>query len=721
MVDRRRLGSLATNPSLDRWVVVRGDGTIVVRSGKVELGQGIRTALTLIAADELGVHPGRIEVTGAATGEAPNEGVTAGSGSIEQSGTAVRQACAHARRILLERAATSFGGGVGVGDLRVTDDGVVRAPGGATVSYAELGAGRPFGVEIDDVAEILPVEDRRWVGVGAPRVDLPAKVRGEGVFVHDLRAPDSRHARVVRPPRLGAQLAGLDADASWTFEVVRRADFLAVVADREADAVAGADVVARAARWEGGVDVVPTLDTPEHLRANVRSSTSIVDGTAVIEAPPPVLDHRQEGAVTVVEASYSKPFHLHGSIGPSAAVAAFTDGRLEVWTHSQGVELLRYSLAEAVGLDADAVTVRHVDGAGCYGHNGADDAALDAALVAMACPGAPIALTWSRADEHGWEPLSPAMALDLAAGIDATGRIVSWQHDVFSYPHGARPRPTGSPAISGLLAAWHLEGRAVLPEPSPPRGFHSGAHRNADPLYDIPTRRIVSHLVDGPVRTSSTRGLGAFGNVFAIESFVDELAFARGRDPVAFRLEHLSDPRARAVVEAAVDLAGGLDAPGGVDAPGRGMAFARYENHKTYVCVVVEVAVVPRTGVVRLRRAWIAADAGEVIDPDGLTNQLEGGLVQAASWSLVERVDVGRTGVTSRDWESYPILRFSEVPEITTRLLDRPGRRSLGAGEATTGPTPAAIANAVFQATGARIRELPLRPERVKAALAALL
>ena len=717
MADRRLLGSLATNPDLDRWVAVHEDGTVVVRSGKVELGQGIRTALTAIAADELGVHPDRVVVTGAATGEAPNEGVTAGSGSIEQSGTAVRQACAHARRILLQRAAAALGAGVGVDELHV-DDGVVRAPDGRSVTYAEL-AGRPFAVEVDDVADTVPIEARRWVGVGVPRVDLPAKVRGEGVFVHDLRLPGTRHARVVRPPRPGARLVELAADPSWEFDVVRRGDFVAVVAERGATAVAGAATVARAARWEGGVEVEAALDTAAHLRAHVRSSTSIVEGSAVVEDPPPVLDHA--GAATVVEATYTKPFHLHGSIGPSAAVATFEDGRLALWCHSQGVELLRYSLAEAAGLSVDDVVVRHVDGAGCYGHNGADDVALDATLVAMACPGAPIALAWSRDDEHGWEPLSPAMAIDLSAGISAGGRITSWQHDLYSYPHGARPRPTGNPAISGLLAAWHLEERAVLPEPSPPRGFHSGAHRNADPLYDLPARRIVSHLVQGPIRTSSTRGLGAFGNVFAIESFVDELAGASGIDPVTFRLAHLTDQRARDVVEAAVELAGGLEAPGGVDAPGRGLAFARYENHKTYVCVIVEVEVVARTGDVRLRKAWIAADAGEVIDPDGLTNQLEGGLLQAASWALVERVEVASSGVTSRDWETYPILRFSEVPEITTRLLDRPGRRSLGAGEATTGPTPAAIANAVFDATGARIRDLPLRPERMKAALAALL
>jgi CO/xanthine dehydrogenase Mo-binding subunit len=719
VADRRLLGSLAGTPELDRWVSIGADGRVIVRSGKVELGQGIRTALTAIAADELGVHPDRITVTGAATGEAPNEGVTAGSGSIEQSGLAVRQACAHVRRQLLLRAARRFG--VAVEELTVEDGVVTAGRLGESGTYAELGAEGPFGFTVEDPADTLPIADRRWTGVGVPRVDLPAKVRGEPSFVHDLRLPGLRHARVIRPPRPGATLvdAGLAPSLPDHVDVVQRGSFLAVVADREADAVRGAEFAHRYSTWDGGDEVPPGLDDPARMAANVRSTTAIVGGFAVVDDPVPPLAH--DDAAHLVEAEYTKPFVLHGSIGPSAAVAHLDGDRLHVWSHSQGVELLRYSHAEALDLDPEHLTVRHVDGAGCYGHTGADDAAMDAATIALALPGTPIALAWSRADEHGWEPQSPAMAIRLSAGLDATARITSWQHDTFSYPHGARPRPTGNPAVSGLLATWSFDPPATFPEPSPPGGFHSGAHRNADPLYQFAgDRRIVSHLVDGPVRTSSTRGLGAFGNVFAIESFMDELAHAAGADPIDFRLAHLDDERGRDVIEAVVDLAGGLTAPGGLDAPGRGFAFSRYENMKTYVAMIVEVEVVARTGEIRLTRAWIAADAGEIIDPDGLVNQLEGGLVQAASWTLRERVEHGPDGVTSLDWDSYPILRFSDVPAIETRLLDRPGRRSLGAGEATTGPTPAAIANAVFQATGARLRQLPFRPDVVKARLDAL-
>ena len=712
---RRRLGSLAETPQLDRWIRFERDGTVLIRSGKAELGQGLRTALTAIAADELSVSPSRIRVQGASTGESPDEGNTGGSRSIEQSGAAVRQACAHARRLLVARAADRLG----CPYYRLSiDDGVIAGD-GKTTTYWEVLDGGGFDVEVREPVDPVPADTRRYVGHGLPRVDLPAKVRGDPVFVPDLVLAGMRHARVVRPPRLGARLVAIGATTDDVdVDVVRRGSFLAVVADRAGDAIAAAAALARVAQWEGGVVVEPACDGPDHLEAHVRSSTLIVDGTSADDPPGDRLDHA--GAVRVA-ARYSKPFLMHGSIGPSAAVAHLDDGRLIVWSHSQNVEALRRCLAEVLDLDEGAVRVRHVDGAGCYGHNGADDAALDAAVVAVAHAGTPISVVWSRADEHGFEPLGPAMSIRLDAGIDATGSICSWQHELFSASHMARPRPAGR-EMSGLLAAWDLDRPIARPVAKHGRGNHSGAHRNADPLYAVGTRRVVSHLVDGTMpRTSALRALGAFANVFAIESFMDELADAIGADAVAFRLRHLVDPRARAVIEAAVEMAGGMAAAGGIDAPGRGLGFARYKNSKAYVAVVAEVEVVAHTGEVRLSQAWIAADAGEVVDPDGLVNQLEGGFVQAASWTLKERVGFDAAGVATRDWESYPILLFSEVPEIATRLLDHPSEPSLGAGEAIAGPAAAAIANAVFQATGARVRDLPLRPDRVMRTLNELL
>ena len=714
----RRLGALAQEGDLDRWVRIVAPDRVEVRTGKVELGQGILTAVAAIAADELGVHPARIDVVSGVTGTTPNEWITAGSGSIEQSAMAVRQACAHARRVLIERAAARLG--VAAAALAV-DDGRVTSPSGDAVTYWELAAGRPFAVSVDAPTEHVPVAARRWSGHGLPRVDLAAKARGEPVFLHDLVLPDMRYARVVRPARPGARPSGPVPATIAGADVVRDGGFLAVVADREIDALRAAEALAAAVHWDGGIHPPPGAASAAHLASLPAVLSPVVDGAA---AEGPVPDPPAHSGAIRLSATYTRPFQLHASLGPSVAVAQFADGRLSVWSHSQGVELLRLALAEVLSLDAAAVTVTHVQGPGCYGHNGADDVALDAALVAMAAPGRPVAVQWTRADEHAWEPAAPAMAVRLEASLDEAGALCSWQHDVHTHTHIGRPRPTGGHG-SGLLASWDLDPPRERPVPQPSRGFHAGGYRNADPLYRVGDKRVVEHFVAAsPLRTSSTRGLGALANVFAVESFMDELAFAAGRDPVTFRLDHLEDPRARAVIEAVVDLAGGLDAPGGVDAPGRGLAFARYENVKAYAAVIAEVAVDPRTGVVVVRQGWIAADAGEVIDPDGLVNQLEGGFVQSASWALKEQVELGESGPGGgrpADWEAYPILRFGESPAVTTRLLDRPEGRPLGAGEATTGPAVAAITNAVCQATGARIRDLPLRPARVLAALDALL
>jgi CO/xanthine dehydrogenase Mo-binding subunit len=414
---------------------------------------------------------------------------------------------------------------------------------------------------------------------------------------------------------------------------------------------------------------------------------------------------------------------LHGSIGPSGAVALMTGGRLTVWSHSQGIGILRTAIAHVLGLDAEKVLVKHVDGAGCYGHNGADDAGLDAALVAAALPGRPISLRWSRDDEHGFEPLGAAMVVDVSGGVGADGAIVRWHEDIYTYPHASRPSARPAGAKSQLLASWALNPPFVRPAKANSTGFESGGHRNGTPGYSFGGLSVIEHAVDDgtPVRTSALRSLGALANVFAIESFLDEVAAETGQDPVELRLRHLSDERGRAVLETALEMAGGLRAPGGGDAPGRGLGYAHYENSMTYVAVVVELTVDAETGEVALRKAWIAADSGEIIDPDGLTNQLEGGFIQAASWALYEAVGLDDDGVTTRDWESYPIMRFAQVPEIETRLLDRPGYPPLGAGEASCGPAAAAIGNAIAQYTGARVRDLPLSPKRIMEAFSELL
>jgi CO/xanthine dehydrogenase Mo-binding subunit len=704
--------SLLRNPELDTWIRIHADGTVTLRTGKVEIGQGIKTALAMIGAEELDVSIDRIRVRTADTASSPNELYTAGSTSIEESGEAVRRAAADARSHLLERAAETLG--VHVDRLEVSDGTVRCRETGSQVTYWELWGDRDFGCAVTGRGAPKHPESYALVGTTAPRLDLPDKVTGAPCFVHDLERPGMVHGRVVRPPSYGAQLVALDHSEvrgmPGVLEVVRDGRFIGVLAEREEQAVKAVRRLASLAEWSE----TPELPRMEEIHARLQGGAS--QSFRVVDGIP------QEGEVEpfrppegrLVEATYRRPFQMHASLGPSAALAELSEGSLTVWTHSQGASVLRLSLAQALGMEAERVRVIHAEGAGCYGHNGADDAALDAALLAHALPERPVLLQWMREDENAWEPYGSAMVVKLQAALDAGGRITAWSHDVWSYTHMGRPLPYGE--RSGLLAAWHREPAMQPPRARPSLGEHAGIHRNADPIYDLPERRIVKHFVDdAPLRVSSTRSLGAYANVFAIESFMDELAHASGCDPVELRLRHLGDARGRAVIEAAAERAkwgsGAL-----AEGRGRGIGFARYKNRKCYAAVVVELEVDSDTAEIRLERAVIAADAGQVVDADGLANQLEGGLIQSASWTLKEQVCFDELRVVSVDWQSYPILTFPEVPEVETLLLNRPGSPSLGSGEAAQGPTAAAIANAVFDAVGLRLREIPFTPERLRAA-----
>ncbi|TMQ08801.1 MAG: xanthine dehydrogenase family protein molybdopterin-binding subunit [Deltaproteobacteria bacterium] len=709
--------SLERNPALDTWLRIDAAGTVTVFTGKVELGQGIKTALARIAADELDVALARVRVHTADTAEGPNELLTVGSNSLEESGTALRIAAAEARAHLLELAAAELG--APVAQLAV-DDGTVRAPGVArTTSYFALLGGKRFERRITGDARPKRPDEYRILGRPGARIGMEDIVTGRTVYVQDLRLPGMLHARVLRPPSPTAELVALDdgevRGMPGVEAVVRDGSFVAVVAARAGQAMAALERLRRAARWAEAERLPEQAQLFAELRAAAPQSFPVIDGTAV-DAPVPPIATPPDAAHTL-RASYTRPFVMHGSIGPSAALAHEVDGRLTVWTASQGVSPLRISLAQALGIDAERVRVIHVEGPGCYGHNGADDAALDAALLARALPGRPVHVQWTRGDEHAWEPYGPATVVDLQASLDASGAVIDWNHDVRSFAHVSRAFAQG-PTTSGLLAAWHRAAPMSRPTPRPVLAYHFGIHRNADPLYAFPRRRVVKHFLAGsPFRTSSLRALGAYANVFAIESFVDELAVAAGEDPLAFRLRQLADPRARDVLTAAAERLGWRTAPrparSGV---GRGLGFARYKNQKSWCAVAVELTVDDATAEVRLARAVIAGDAGQIVDPEGIANQLEGGFVQAASWTLHEQVTFDRTRVTSTDWQSYPILGFAEVPEVETVLLDRPGQPWLGAGEASQGPTAAAIANAIFDATGLRVRDLPLTADRLRSA-----
>ncbi|HSQ03914.1 MAG TPA: molybdopterin cofactor-binding domain-containing protein, partial [Burkholderiales bacterium] len=556
------------------------------------------------------------------------------------------------------------------------------------------------------------------VGKRGARIDLAGIVTGTTRYVHDLTRAGLVHGRIVRPPCPHARLINVD-DASargiaGVIAVVRDGSFLGVIAEREEQAGKAAEILRAHAHWDEAESLPPMQDIHGWLLAQPTQDYRVVDGVPSSEPIEPIVT--PAGAVHTLVATYTRPYQMHASIAPSAAMAEWNADRLTVWTHSQGVFPLRGALAQALGVDDDKVRVIHIEGAGCYGHNGADDAALDAALLARVVPGRPVLLKWTRQDEHAWEPYAPAMVIQLQASVDANGNLLDWNHDVWSTTHMARPLPYGH--ASALVAAWHREKPMPRPEPMPMLAYHAGIHRNADPLYRIPQRRIVKHFVaHTPIRTSSTRSLGAYANVFAIESFIDQLAHAAMIDPLDFRLRHLDDARARAVLEAAAEQGGWRTR---IRQPNRGMGigFAQYKNEKCYAAVIAEVGIDPETAVVRLERAVIAGDAGQIIDPSGFANQLEGGLVQSASWTLKERVQFDRARITSTDWETYPILTFAEAPEIATVLIDRPGESPLGVGEAAQGPTAGAIANAVFDAIGLRLRDLPFTPDQLRRAAA---
>lgn len=696
-------GSLKKLPLLDGWIRIGFDGAITVLTGKAELGQGIKTAIIQLAAEELVVAPARIKLITADTAQTADEGFTAGSHSMQDSGTAVRNAAAQVRAILLGLAATKFN--VDAGRLGIRD-GVITAPGGARVAYGELVRGEELHITAAETSPLRRPGQYFLLGRAFQRVDIPAKVTGGAAYVQDLRLPGMVHGRVVRPPASQSILARLDqagtAAMPGVVKIVHDGRFIGVVAQREYQAVKAAATLAAASKWAPGAPMLPA-ELHGAVEQMPSSATTILDRGAA--AAP--------NAGRTLSARYRKPFQLHGSIGPSCAVALFDGGKYTVLTHSQGVFPLRQALAELLGVDKAQIHCIHVEGSGCYGHNGADDVAADAVLLARALPGRPVRVQWMREDEHAYEPKGPPMASTVQATLDASGQIIDWAYEVWSPPHNSRPGTAGN-LLAGTLLEKPFTPPPAVPIPQP----EGGGDRNAIPLYALPNARIVHHFIPvAPVRSSALRSLGAYHNVFAIESFMDELALAAHADPVAFRLRHMADPRARDVISLAARQFG-WDSWRPQPGRGRGFGFARYKNLGAYAAVALEVEVARDTGFVRITRAIAAVDSGEIVSLDGIRNQIEGGIVQSASWTLCEEGlfdDVGE--LTTRDWAGYPILRFPQVPEsVHVHVIDRPGQPFLGTGEATQGPTCAAIANAIYAATGARLRELPFKPARVAAA-----
>lgn len=696
-------GDLARNKQLDAWIRLSADGKVTLQTGKVEIGQGILTAFAQICADELDVDLTRMLILSGDTALCPNEGVTAGSMSMPEGGAAVRAVSAEMRAVLVAMAAAQLN--VPAAELKVRDGIIAHGPTNKQITYWALVGGKALQREAMGGVAPKPASEHLYIGHSVPRRDLPAKIKGDPIFVQDMRPDNLAHGRVVRTPSYGAKLLSVDIVAveklPGVLKVYRDGDFLGVVADREWRAIKAANALAASARWEEAAQ----LPADPHAWLLAQKTQDIAVKRQARNGAPPA---------RTFEASFKRYYQMHGSIGPACAVAEFNGDRLTVITHSQSVFDTGPAIAKMLNMDPAKVRMRHMNGSGCYGHNSADDVAADAALLARALPGRAVRVQWMRGDEHGCEPYGPAMVTKLRAGVDAQGNVLDWSYELWSTSHGTRPG--GEPG--NLLAARTLAKPFAQPVPVNGGPPNYAADRNGIALYAFPGQDVTTHFVtDMPVRVSAMRGLGAYANVFSIESFMDELALAAKADPVAFRLRQLTDERAKAVINQAA-MSFGWSSYKKTPGRGRGIGFARYKNIAAYCAVCMEVAVDPTTRAIKVLRASMAADAGEIVNPDGLKHQLEGGLIQSLSWTLKERVQYDDKHILSRDWATYPILTFTEVPAIDIELLDHPGQPFLGAGEASQGPSGAALANAVFDACGARVREMPLTAQAIRAALA---
>ena len=694
--DGKLPGSMGRAKTVNAWLELLEDGTIRVLSGKVELGQGIRTAIQQVAAEELDMDLEKVQVHLAETGVTPNEGYTGASASIQNSAMSVRYAAATARQELLLLASKKLNTAV---DNLLLYNGLVKSKQNKeSLTFAEILDGEQIEKEVMLPIPIKDNREHRYVGKAIPRPDIEEMVRGQSTYIQDLRFPGMVHARVVRPPGYTSQLISLDdtglkSEVSGIIKTVRKGSFVGVITEREYQAVKAEQYLKDHSIWTAPIPFPKSENLYAHIKL-IASSPETVKNEGDVAAA-------FEGTETL-KATYTKPYIKHASMGPACGIAMFDGEILHIWSHSQGIYPMREALATMLNMEPDKIHIKSVPGAGCFGHSTADDAAADAALLAMEYPNTHIRVQWSRHDEHLWDPYGPAMITELEASLDKNNKINSWKTEVWTDSHSTRPNKDAGT----VLAARYLEN----PYQMKSRGYLGGGHRNADPYYGIPNITVNAHYYDGPFRTSSLRSLGSFTNIFAIESFMDTLAEKAGQDPLEFRLNHLEDERAIAVIQKVQAL---TSTQNNEDGKGIGYAFMRYKNTDAYIAVAAKVTVDKNNGNVGLIKMWAAVDVGEVINMDGLTNQIEGGMIQAASWTIKEEVTFNTTEITSTDWIKYPILKFSEVPEVEVAIINRPSEDAKGAGEVPVPPTAAAIANAIYNASAIRIYDLPITPEKI--------
>ena len=693
--------------SVDAWLAIGGDGRVTVYTGHVELGTGVETALTQMVADELDVPFAVVRVVQGDTLLTPDQGPTWGSLTIQVAGLQLRQAAACARRAMLALAATELGAASGRLDI---ENGVISGA-GKRITYAMLTRRRALEVPFDDKVELKKPAAFKIVGKPIPRVDIPGKVTGEFTYMQDFKVRGMLHGRVVRPTGMQARLESVDDAAARKFagfvKTVVKGNFVAVVADTEWGAIKAMEALrCKWSDWSG----LPAMD---QVYATVKK-------TRIEQTITPMKEGNAPGALkdatTRLTASYEYPVQTHGSIGPSCSVADVRRDRALIWSASQSTHWTQRQIAKMLTMKPEQVRIIYLEGAGCYGRNGHEDATADAVVLSQAV-GRPVRVQWMRQDEHGWDPKAPPYVADLEGALDAAGNVVAWNFVTWL------PFRIGGSVDVPLLAADLVQGDVAIQASN---NMNAGTmESDAKPPYTFPNVLSTVHKVAStPFRPSWLRSPGRMQNTYANECFMDELAAAAGADPVAFRLKHLKDERGAECINACAKAAGwqarrspNKEAGNDNVVSGRGFTYVFYDNARTYVAAVCEVEVDRKSGHVRATRFVVAHDCGLVINPDGVRAQIEGGIVQTLSRTLLEEVKWNASRVTSVDWASYPILTFDAVPKIEITLIDRPDKPAWGAGEPICAVVPSALSNAIFDATGSRIRTAPFTPERVKSVL----
>lgn len=690
-------GSLRNTNNVNAWLQVLEDGRVMVFSGKVELGQGIRMAICQVAAEELDMELDQVEVHLAETGLTPDEGYTAGSNSVPQSAMSVRYAAATARQKLLELASSKMG--TSIDNLILYNGKVKTKKSNQSLSFTEILEGSQIDMEISTPVPVKVKSGYRYVRKPIPRKDIEKMVRAEELYIQDLRFPGMLHARVLRPPSYQSNLVNLETsklstEVSGVIKTVVKGSFVGVITEREYQAVKAERYLRTHSEWSSTTIFPAQKELFSHIKTIAEKPENIRDEGDV---------NGQFNSDNTLKATFTKPYLKHGAIGPACGIAMYDGDTLHIWSHSQGIYPMRRAIAGMLNMEENKIHVVSVPGAGVFGHNTADDAAADASILAMSYPGKHIRVQWSRQDEHAWDPYGTAMIMELEASLDDVGKIKTWKSEVWTDSHSQRPN--NDPAT--LLDTRYLENPIQLTG----RGYLSGGHRNADPYYSIPNMQVNAHYFDGPLRVSSLRSLGSYTTIFSIESFMDQLAEKAGKDPLEFRLSHLEDERAKSTIRKIQEMCGSENLAQG---EGIGYAFSRYKNTTAYSTIAVKVQVNRSTGNLQIKKMWAAIDVGEIINVDGIKNQIEGGMIQAASWTLKEQVSFNENEITSKDWGSYPIFRFQEIPEVEVVMINRPNEAAEGGGEVSMPPTGAAIANAVYHACGKRIYDLPITAEKIR-------